>query len=174
MSRASLLAFLFATVSAAGAHAQVLVSADNGAAQVYTNFNNALYAMDGTNTALSFRTTKTNEAVTFSFTGARCGIEQTAQQSVSQINESYVQGFFYLDGSFVNTQTGNANTLCYYDQLPQAQYMIAWGAAHMEQRVVIAQPGLHTIGVLLQVGGSFGDGTGIYPVFGQSHTEVRH
>lgn len=164
---------LFAAI-AAGAHAQVLASADNGAVMTYVDYYSQQYPLDGTNATLSFKTSKPNEAVIFSFSAARCGIQQTGAQSVTQLNESYIQSFFYLDGALVNTSSGNANTLCYYNQLPQAAYMTQWSGAVEQQRVVVPAPGLHTIGVLVGVGGSFADGTQIFPVFGQTHVEVRH
>ncbi len=168
---------LAAAIIAAGlsttAHAQVLASADNGAATVYTTQFDSQFALDGANTTLSFKTTKANEVVEFSFAASRCGIEQTATQTSNTLNESFVQGFFYLDGAIVPTSSGNANTLCYYDQLPQAAYMIAWSTGQMQQRITVPTPGTHTIGVLLQVSPNV-DGTNIFPVFGQTHTEVRH
>lgn len=164
--------FVLAAVSTA-ASAQVLVSADNDASTTYTSSFNQLYAVDGSNTALTFKTTKANEAVNLSFAGARCGISQTAPQSNTVLNESSVQGFFYMDGSLVAPGSGNAYTLCAYSVLPQAQYMTQWGAGHMQQRVIVPTPGLHTVGVLLQVTATE-DGTSIFPVFGQSHISVSH
>ena len=171
MSRFAI-ACLLATVSAA-AHAQVLVSADNEHTQIYANNADSLFALDGTNTALSFRTTKANEVVQFSFAAARCGIQQTAAATASQLNESFAQGFFYLDGALVNTADGSALTLCYHNSYPQAPYYTDWSTGQMQQRIVVPTPGLHSFGVLLQVFGSFGDGTNIAPVVGQTHAEVR-
>jgi len=153
------------------ASAQTLVSADNGTTTTYTAQFNQLYLLDGANTAISFKTTVANEVVTLSFAADRCGITQTAAQTNNVLNESFVQGFFYIDGALLTTSTGNARSLCAYNVFPQAHYMTQSGAAQTQQRVAIPTPGIHTMSFLLQVGVTT-DGSNIFPVFGETHASV--
>ena len=160
-------------VIAAGhaAQAQSLVSADNPNYSVFAQQQNAAYPLDGSNTTLSFKTSKANEAVQLTFSGF-CGAKQTATDgSGGAITSGFVQSFFVIDGNLVG-EAGNANALCYWQLAPINTLSSVGNAVAAHQRAVVATPGVHTIAVVVQSSFPPGNGSNLLAELGQTHVDV--
>ena len=167
-------ALTLAAISAASAaSAQVLVSGDNPAATVFNAPLSSQWLLDGTNTALSFRTTKANERVELSFSGL-CGVRQTGNNNDqgSQATTTYVQAIFNIDGQGA-LEGGIANQLCLNTLEPSFGGAIQQSGAITRLSVNVPQAGLHSVGVTIY-GYLDQNGSTLSPFLAQTHISVTH
>ncbi len=101
-----------------------------------------------------------------------CGAKQAgADGSGGAITTGFVQLFFVVDGAIVG-EAGNANLLCAWSLPPQNNYSAVGNAVVARQRVFVATPGVHTIGVQVQAMPA-SNGSNLVPMLGQTHLDVE-